>query len=324
MNVMRSPDYLRLVQSDKRLKAYVRDRLIQVATRSHVINPVLRLLQASSLTPADTNPRMSSHPSLFTASRVLVYAHFDPDGIVSDADRHMLAEFRKSGYAILLVSTAVNTDSSHDLMWLSVVKEIDGLITRPNIGFDFGSWAAGIGVLDLKNRVIDRLLLLNNSVYGPLRPLAHMIDRASETGDVFGLIASTEFTRHIPSVFLGFHPHVVTSDAFHGFWSTFPVGRWKNVTILRAEMIWEKYFTRAGFTTGSLFQSTKHLYRNPYTFIHRELIIHGFPFLKKSLFLRNYDDLDMSKWSEGLDIETTLLDLITVDVQRLRKLAKSD
>jgi lipopolysaccharide biosynthesis protein len=321
---MNSPDYLRLVVPQKRRKAFWRDRLIKFATRTRAISPLLRLLQASSLTPADMNPRFSAHPEIHSARQVLIYAHYDSEGIVSRPDRHMLAEFRKLGYAVLVVSTAVDTDSQHEELWTSIRTEIDGLITRPNIGFDFGSWAAGIGVLDLQNRPIDRLLLLNNSVYGPMRELSETINRASATGDVFGLIASTEFTRHIPSVFLGFHPHVVASPAFQGFWSTFPVGRWKNVTILRAEMIWEKFFTRAGFTTGSLYQSTKHLYRNPYTFIHRELIIHGFPFLKKSLFLRNYDDLDMSTWAVGLGINSELVDIIATDVRRIRKQAGLD
>ena len=321
---MRSPDYLRLVSVEKRRHAILRDRLIRLATQTGAIKPLLRILQAISLTPREENPRISSHENLHDASRVLVYAHFDPEGVISEADRYMISEFRGLGYAILVVSTAVDTDQQHDALWASIHESIDGLITRPNVGFDFGSWSTGLGVLRLKERAIEQVVLLNNSVYGPMRQLAPILQEVSECGDVFGFVASAEFKRHLPSVFLGFHSGVIHSKAFETFWSSYPVGSWKNITILRAELMLSDYFAKAGFETGCLFQSTACFARNPHTFLYRELITHGFPFLKKSLFLRNYDDIDMSQWSEALGIESRLLDLITADVHRLRRAAKLD
>ena len=320
IRIFEQPDYLRLVRHDKKVKAYVRDRSVRIATSIGLVSPLLRLLKNSSRVPRDMQSPFSCSPNLLETRRVAVFAHYDPEPLVSEADLFLIQSLRQAGFAVVVATTAVSTETEHQKLWRELDGRIDGLLARRNSGFDFGSWSTAIGFLHQHNVKIEQLILLNNSVYGPLRSIAEAIKRASGTGDIFGLTASAEFTHHIPSVFLGFNESVIHSREFETFWRTYPDGKWKNLTILRGEMVWEEYFSRHGYKCGSLYQATRKLKRNPYTFFHRELIINGFPFLKKNLFLRNFDDIDMHNWQIGLNISGDVVEMVERDVARLRRL----
>nr|WP_246379917.1 rhamnan synthesis F family protein [Gluconacetobacter johannae] len=115
--------------------------------------------------------------------------------------RHYLAELAACGMTIhLALSGAAKTDAQ-----TAQFCARHGITAhpRPNGGLDFGAWqdllAAGCAA------GADRIVLANDSVFGPLRPLAPivraMMDRPA---DVWGLVESHSVAWHLQSWFLCF------------------------------------------------------------------------------------------------------------------------
>lgn len=228
--------------------------------------------------------------------KIVVFAHFDPDDRITPADRHTLIEYRKAGYSICLVSTATSLPQDAETL-------ADAVVLRPNVGFDFASWAWCIRrYLPRSSReFVEHLVLTNNSMYGPLWDIAPLLSDVARTANVSSLTSSHEFMPHLQSYFLSFDAESLKSDAFEEFWSQSfdSISKWG--VIGRGELLWERHFKRFGLSTGSLMSPQSEIRRNELTFFWVDLIRAGLPFVKKSLFKHNYDDIDLSNWKETLE-----------------------
>ena len=146
-------------------------------------------------------------------------------------------------------------------------------------------------------------MLVNNSVYGPFFPLGPIIEKLSSLGDFFALTASREFRPHLQSYFLGFNKPVIDHSDFQKYWSGSFRAKSKWITIFGRELDWEDFFRKRGFHSAVLLEETRSFPRNPLTFLWKDLIVHGFPFMKKSLLTYNYDSIDLTQWTEFLTKE---------------------
>jgi lipopolysaccharide biosynthesis protein len=238
----------------------------------------------------------SFSPALLSASKIAVLAHYSDRVEISASDAYLISQLKASGFAVIISSTCTSDSIEHQQLWEQWHQKIDGLITRENIGFDFGSWSAALSSLDIGNGDIDQIILINNSVYGPLFPLEPIISELCVRGDFFGLTASREFCPHIQSYFLGFNKVVIDHPQFREYWRGSFQGQSKWFTIFRRELAWERFFTKRGFRSAVLIEDSREFPRNPLTFLWKDLISQGFPFIKKSLLTHNYDSIDMSDW----------------------------
>lgn len=148
-----------------------------------------------------------------------VYVHFDRWGVVHDFVHHALRELVANGYAITFVSNAPKLEDSQIAPLLPLVREV---VHRRNVGYDFAAYRDGIARLP-KIDEIERLILVNDSVYGPIFPLADTLQAAEAAGvDVFGITDSWEMHYHLQSYFMVFFPDAIRSKAFRTFWKNFP------------------------------------------------------------------------------------------------------
>ena len=141
--------------------------------------------------------------------RVCVFAHYDPDGMVASHVLYYLRALRACVDSLLVVSTAELGEEQQ-----AAVRALDvQLLCRENVGHDFCSYRHGIDALDFA--AVDELLLCNDSVYGPFRPLEEVFERAGELpAPLLGLTASTEVAPHLQSYFLLFRKPLLASDDF--------------------------------------------------------------------------------------------------------------
>ena len=241
-------------------------------------------------------------------TRVVIFAHYDPVGGLSAADRHALSVYRAVGYQTCVVTTAPAFPSSD-------FELVDAVMIRGNVGFDFGSWASGIrGFLPVETRSsLTHLVLANNSMYGPLWQIDDELDRACSKAEVVGMTVSLELMPHLQSYFLSFSGECLKSEAFERFWSQGFVFQSKWSAIAGGELRWERYFRRAGFETSHLIPPRSRIRRSELTYFWSELIEAGLPFVKKSLFKSNYDEIDLRDWKERLavlapDYDPTLIE----------------
>jgi lipopolysaccharide biosynthesis protein len=264
---------------------------------------------------ARTTWSTSSDPGL----RLAVLAHWDVQGRFGEPARQTALGLREAGFDVLVASTA---DVEHGDLVGDVGDAAAGVLTRPNVGYDFGSWAAGIDALRTRGARPERLVLLNSSMYGPLAPLDPMLDRLFATGaDVMGATESREFRPHLQSWFLAFSQRAWDSERFASYWRRIRPATDKWGTILAHEQRWATDLALPG-TPPAVAVSARTLgtRRNPLTFTWRQLVLAGVPFVKRSLFFDNYDQVDMDGWKDFLAEHAPGFDvgMVERDLVRLR------
>ena len=138
--------------------------------------------------------------------RVCLFAQFHPRQRIRPPLLAYLAALRSCGYHTYVACSGDAPPPEADRAALEATGAT--LFCRPNAGLDFGAWQHLIrqGCAD----GADRVLLANDSVFGPFHKLDAVIDRMEAGGhDVWGLIESQQRTWHLQSWFLQF-----TGDAF--------------------------------------------------------------------------------------------------------------
>lgn len=178
-----------------------------------------------------------------------VFAHYDRDGIIDDYVVHYLSELARLGCDIVFVSTAPGL---RDGTIERIRPYCSRIMWRENVGYDFGSWRDGLATCGDLSRY-DRIVIVNDSVYGPLRDLGEVFDAMAARGaPAWGITDSLRYGRHLQSYFMVFERPVIESEAFRNFWRDLPDYRYKHVVILQCEVGLSRRLARAGFRLDAL------------------------------------------------------------------------
>ena len=288
-------------------------------TATRVAVPLGRLMRPRYDADPGAGARTTWSTSGDLGPRLAVLAHWDAQGRFGDPARQTALGLREAGFDVLVASTA---DVEHADLVTDVGDTAVGVLTRSNVGYDFGSWAAGIDALRATGARPERLVLLNSSMYGPLAPLEPMLDRLWATGaDVMGATESREFRPHLQSWLLAFSQRAWDSDRFASYWRRIRPATDKWGTILAHEQRWATDLALPG-TPPAVAVSARTLgtRRNPLTFTWREVVLAGVPFVKRSLFFDNYDQVDLGGWEDFLAEHAPGFDvgIVERDLVRLR------
>ncbi len=178
---------------------------------------------------------------------LVLFAHFDPQGVVDPYVVYYLRALRGLGATIVFVSGSPHLAAES----LAPVRELcAGVYTRRTLSLDFGSWHLGWCVLRERGWSLDqfdRFVLANDSVYGPLFPIEEMWG-AFEGADMYGAIESTEHFSHLQSFFLAWDLNARTRPFLEDFWSGFQYIVHKRILIRRYEMGLSRRARRAGLS----------------------------------------------------------------------------
>lgn len=131
---------------------------------------------------------------------VALYVHYSASGRISPMVLRQLAGYREAGFAVVFISMA---DAIPEADWAAAAAECALLVQRRNFGLDFGAWR------DLAPEVARRwpqapeLLLANDSVLGPIRPMAPVLVALRGGGEgLFGMTESRQGGVHLQSYLL--------------------------------------------------------------------------------------------------------------------------
>lgn len=173
-----------------------------------------------------------------------VLAHFDRDGIIDDYVVAYLRALDELGCETVFVSTAEGLD---DESIRKIMPFCSKFIIKQNIGYDFASWRTGLeAVGDLSG--YDRLIIANDSVYGPLQDLRKVFSEMDGRQVSFwGITDSLKYGRHLQSYFLVYDKPVLESSVFTEFWRRLPDYRHKYVVIIQGEVGLSRRLVAAGF-----------------------------------------------------------------------------
>lgn len=139
-----------------------------------------------------------------------LYAHFTPHGGVSEMVLWQLREYARLGFRIIFISAAPSIDRS---AWEEVRRVTELVLHRRNYGLDFGAWSDTLNTVGHSAEPWDELLLVNDSVLGPIHPLDMTIERMRAAGEgLFGMTESVQHAPHLQSYFLLARGVAATAD----------------------------------------------------------------------------------------------------------------
>ena len=253
---------------------------------------------AASAAVTGSLPRRGArdHPSSlmirpFTGHRLAILAHWSSDGALDRSLIHLGENLRALDYDVLLVTTA---PTSIDSLAQASSSFAFGVVTRRNEGYDFQSWRRGLEVARRRGLGFDRLVMTNGSMHGPISPMDHIVAKMDAFG-TWGMTESMDFRRHIQSWWLGFGADSLGHPGFDRYWGRVRPATNKWGTILAHELRWADELSLAGPAVPYVSVEQHGCAGNPLFFGWRELIEEfGMPFVKRSLFLQNYDRVDMT------------------------------
>lgn len=156
-----------------------------------------------ALAPPRADPILRLEPGAVAcepSDPVALYVHYSASGRISPMVRRQLATYREAGFAIVFISMA---DAIPAADWAAAAADCALLVQRRNFGLDFGAWH------DLAPEVARRwpqapeLLLANDSVLGPIRPMAPVLAALRGGGEgLFGMTESRQGGVHLQSYVL--------------------------------------------------------------------------------------------------------------------------
>jgi len=127
-----------------------------------------------------------------------LYLHWSPSGAISAMVRAQIAGWRQGGFDVVFITNAAQRPPAPD--WDAVGAETVLRIHRANVGRDFGGWRAGATLALERFGAPDELLLANDSVLGPIRPMAPLLAAWRGGGEgVFGMTESLAGGPHLQS-----------------------------------------------------------------------------------------------------------------------------
>jgi len=175
-------------------------------------------------------------------------------------------------------------------------KVCDGIIIRRNEGYDYGSWMTGIRICRERIEQQQQLVLCNDSFWGPVRPLKHMIERLHKcTADVVGLTDNLMHEPHLQSAFLMFKEKAIPCQKFWDFWHEIQCWKSKRMIAKNYEVGLPVLLKNEGLNLKSLYSTSTNgnILRSEW----KELIENqNFPFIKVSPLRDNPHGIDISNW----------------------------
>jgi lipopolysaccharide biosynthesis protein len=178
---------------------------------------------------------------------LVLFAHFDPQGIVDPYVAYYLDAMHGLGATIVFVSGSPTLTPGS-------VAEIRpfcaGIYTRRTLSLDFGSWHLAWCILRLRGWSLDqfdRFVIANDSVFGPLFPIEEMWSTFRDA-DMYGAIENNQMYPHLQSFFLAWDLNARTRPFLNEFWDGFRYVVHKNTLIWRYEVGLSKRARQAGLT----------------------------------------------------------------------------
>lgn len=182
--------------------------------------------------------------------KVCVFVHYDGGGELRPHTRRYLDALTAEGFCIAFVSNSAITQDG--LGYLS--DRCARILLRDNRGYDFAAYRDGILELDVPLGELTTLLLVNDSVYAPLLPLARLFEEMDfAAADIWGATDSWQNRYHLQSYLVAFGPAALAHPAFLAFWRQLRNARSKWAVVRHYEIGLTRAMLEAGLRCAAVF-----------------------------------------------------------------------
>ena len=234
--------------------------------------------------------------------RVGIFVFYDKDGIVDEYIPYLLDDLIKNFQEFLIVCNGSVNEEGKKIFQ----KYTSHILIRKNVGFDIWGYKAGIEYFGWnKLEEFDELVLMNDTVMGPIYPFAEMFsEMETRSLDFWGItrhyrIEENPFNcecgylpEHIQSYFVAVRSKMLKSKDFKNYWTNLPqIETYKQAVGLH-EAVFTKYFAELGDHWETYVNTDDLKERNCQTLMafSRELIEkRRCPIFKKRVFFQAYD-----------------------------------
>jgi hypothetical protein len=131
--------------------------------------------------------------------KIAIYCHYSSTGRVSAMVQSQLATYAAEGFEVIFVSMCKSLDDDDVARLRRLCREI---VVRRSFGRDFGAWRDVLSSAFVRRDRVRELLLVNDSVLGPIRPLKPLFERMRTAEGLWGLINSDQNGAHLQTFFL--------------------------------------------------------------------------------------------------------------------------
>lgn len=243
-----------------------------------------------------------------TSEAVVIMVHWADRPRVSRSVSESVRQFSERGYRVAVCSSAEGTGR---LEWIHGLSPDVAVYRRPNLGYDFGSWASMLHAFPQLKKA-PRVLLVNDSLVGPFASIVPILDRfEADDCDVWGLISTSQDAPHFQSHFVGYKGGVLSDGPLAGFWDDVRIEPTKRDLILRYEIGLWPLLQSASYrmATGFPWDLVVNLGQNPTSLGWRRLLQWGFPWVKREIVLRPPPEVP-----DGPQVRRVVLDMFGEDV----------
>ncbi|SDD63444.1 Rhamnan synthesis protein F [Belnapia rosea] len=184
------------------------------------------------------------------ARSVALYVHYAASGRVSEMVLRQVAALAAEGFAVVFVTMAAAVPEAD---WQAVRARAALVAQRRNFGLDFGAWRDLAPEAARRWPAAEEVLLANDSVLGPIRPLGPVLAamRAGGAG-VFGMTESIQGGPHLQSYFLLSRGEAAVADLQH-FLGMMRISHSKWLVVQRGELRFARWMRGRGHRVAALF-----------------------------------------------------------------------
>ena len=225
----------------------------------------------------DARPRRGN-----SNARTAIIAHWAANARVDRSASELTRAVLGNGYDVVFVSAA---HGSQPLEWADGRPQGITVLRRPNVGYDFGSWATALEYYPDIAESAD-VLMLNDSLVGPFEPIDHLLDQFHRSAaDVWALTDTTQFRHHLQSYGLGFKYQRLLEAPLARFWRNIRAEESREGVIWRNEIGLSRLLDQERFVAEAAIPFWRVVAegQNPTILGWRRLLDIGFPFVKRQL-----------------------------------------
>jgi hypothetical protein len=218
--------------------------------------PDQRIVEPSQVITTGIKKIVGDPPNLGSADTrrdVAILSIFTGESRSVNGALRYLKDLKQNGFFVIVVDTS-ETAITETTYGSEVMAHIDLYIHRCNEGWDFASWFAVLHAYPEITQGAHRLLLTNDSNYGPIGSLSAILQkgRALNSG-VWGLTDSWAIDYHLQSYFMEFDAPTLRNGHLTSFISQYPFPTLKSDVINEGEIGFTKYLLSQGVSLRALF-----------------------------------------------------------------------
>lgn len=191
--------------------------------------------------------------------RIAVYFFYDKQGIVHDYVDYFLTDLKKNVETVLIV-----VNGSLDELNKAKLQKFGEVLERENRGIDVGAYKDSIHHIGEKLSDYDELILLNNTIMGPIYPFAETFAKMDAQPEInfWGITKMGEmqlpphlletayygyYPEHIQSHWIAIRSSLFNTEDWAKYWLDMPEITSYDMSVGRHETVFTRYFADLGY-----------------------------------------------------------------------------